>query len=304
MKSTKVITYSQFITQFRQNPHFSTKQSQTMPVYFQELIKLKDKSDVIIVEFGVAAGGSLFFYRQILGKKARIIGIDLNPKCKELEKHGFEIYIGDQSNSVFLANLFQQIGNEIDIVIDDGGHTNAQQIRTITAAIPNVKDEGSIIVDDIHCSYHHRWGNPSESSTINYLKKQIDEIQYRNPLLSRNNSISSFSQKVYGIRFYDALCVLEINSKLAKPGYMIESRGNSSSYSVDFRYHGSNFLEKLYVVAKIFENNAGWPGKLRVFINPIMTNKKLRLSTLRMIALFISVAEIFRNNLTREFFKR
>ncbi len=73
VKSTKVITYSQFITQFRQNPHFSTKQSQTMPVYFQELIKLKDKSDVTIVEFGVAAGGFLFFYRQILGKKRELL---------------------------------------------------------------------------------------------------------------------------------------------------------------------------------------------------------------------------------------
>ena len=42
--------------------------------------------------------GSAFF-----GKKARIIGIDLDPSAKELEKFGFEIFIGDQSSNKILG---------------------------------------------------------------------------------------------------------------------------------------------------------------------------------------------------------
>ena len=38
---------------------------------------------------------------KFFGEKARIIGIDLNEKAKELEKYGFEIFIGDQSKPEF-----------------------------------------------------------------------------------------------------------------------------------------------------------------------------------------------------------
>ena len=35
-------------------------------------------------------------WRDYFGKDARIIGIDLNPEAKKWEKHGFEIFIGNQ----------------------------------------------------------------------------------------------------------------------------------------------------------------------------------------------------------------
>ena len=38
---------------------------------------------------------------KVFGNKAKIIGIELNPDAKILEKHGFEIYIGDQANPSF-----------------------------------------------------------------------------------------------------------------------------------------------------------------------------------------------------------
>ena len=40
-------------------------------------------------------------WRNYFGKKARIIGVELNPKAKELEKKGFKIFIGDQSDPNF-----------------------------------------------------------------------------------------------------------------------------------------------------------------------------------------------------------
>ena len=35
-------------------------------------------------------------WRNFFGKKAKIIGIDLNPESKRFEKYGFKIFIGDQ----------------------------------------------------------------------------------------------------------------------------------------------------------------------------------------------------------------
>ena len=143
------------------------------------------KPELTVLEFGVAGGGSLHFYRTVFGKNARIIGVDLNPKCLEMQDHGFEIFIGDQSDPKFLTILFQKIGN-VDIIIEDGGHTNFQQISTIEHGIRYLNDGGVMLIDDMHCSYHPRWGNPSKWSTINYLKGQITNINYRSKLLNQN----------------------------------------------------------------------------------------------------------------------
>ena len=73
----------------------------TRKFYLNMLIK-----KIIVVEIGVLSGGSLLMWKKFFGEKARIIGIDLNEKAKELEKYGFEIFIGDQSKPEFLENFF------------------------------------------------------------------------------------------------------------------------------------------------------------------------------------------------------
>ena len=40
---------------------------------------------------GILGGGSLFMWRDFLGKKAKVIGIEMNPNSKILEKSGFKI---------------------------------------------------------------------------------------------------------------------------------------------------------------------------------------------------------------------
>ena len=39
-------------------------------------------------------GGSLLMWKKFFGDNARIIGVDLYPETKKLEKQGFEIFIG------------------------------------------------------------------------------------------------------------------------------------------------------------------------------------------------------------------
>jgi cephalosporin hydroxylase len=60
---------------------------------------------VTIVEFGVYHGGSLQMWKHYFGRRARIIGIDINPECKKLEEKQVEIYIGDQEDRTFLREL-------------------------------------------------------------------------------------------------------------------------------------------------------------------------------------------------------
>ena len=76
-------------------------------------------------------------WRDYLGENARIIGIDLNPEAKIFEKEGFEIFIGDQQSPKFWDYFFHEVG-KIDILLDDGGHTNEQQIMTTEKCLENI----------------------------------------------------------------------------------------------------------------------------------------------------------------------
>ena len=84
-------------------------------------------------------------WREFFGKDARIIGVDNNPNAKKLEEHGFEIHIGDQGSSDFWQRVFKSVGS-IDVLIDDGGHTNEQQIVTVSSSLEHINPGGKIIV--------------------------------------------------------------------------------------------------------------------------------------------------------------
>ena len=143
------------------------RQSLKCDTYFQVYEEMFNKyvgKKITFVEVGVLQGGSLFMWREYFGKDSRIIGIDLHPNAKELEKHGFEIYIGSQSDKNFWRNFYTKVG-KIDILLDDGGHVNDQQIVTLSESVNNINDDGIIMTEDVHTSYIKKFGNPSNLLT-------------------------------------------------------------------------------------------------------------------------------------------
>ena len=141
--------------------------------------------ELVLLEIGVSHGGSLQMWRKYFGKEARIIGVELNPEAKKFEKDGFEIFIGNQSDENFWKDFFEEVG-EVDIILDDGGHTNFQQIVTCSSCIPFIKDDGIMVVEDVFHSYGISYGakgffNPSKYSFINFCKKIVDDINFRFP---------------------------------------------------------------------------------------------------------------------------
>ena len=178
---------------------------------YQDLLSGYVGKKITFVEVGVLHGGSLFMWREYFGDQARIIGVDLNPNAKQLEKHGFEIFIGSQSSNVFYENFYSKIG-KVDILIDDGGHDNDQQIITLNKTIPNIKDGGILLVEDTHASYLKKHGNPSKYSFINYSKHLIDVI---NSIFPGTNikTKNKFKNKIYSIAFYESVVALKIDEE-------------------------------------------------------------------------------------------
>jgi len=143
------------------------------PIYEHHIARFKDKAPTL-VEIGVAGGGSLHIWRKYFGPKARIIGVDINPKCKNLEQDGFEIIIGDQSDPTFLKELAEKIAGA-DIIIDDGGHTGNQTIQTFEHLYPKLAYEGVYITEDAQTSIWPRYNDRIDGMTFMDLAKSVAE---------------------------------------------------------------------------------------------------------------------------------
>ena len=83
------------------------------PVYEKWFSPYRGK-DIVFVEVGVQNGGSAQMWKNYFGKDAKIIGIDINPKCKELEEEGISIEIGSQSDEKFWAAFKEKYQNRIN----------------------------------------------------------------------------------------------------------------------------------------------------------------------------------------------
>jgi len=146
---------------FRTAPKYSIKWNNYFEIYENIFKKFVNKK-ITFVEIGIGDGGSLFMWKNFFGKKARIIGIELNPEAKKLEKFGFEIFIGNQSDPLFWRQFYNKVG-KIDILLDDGGHKNIQQITSFMESYKFINPNGLIAIEDTHTSYMKKKGfnNPS-----------------------------------------------------------------------------------------------------------------------------------------------
>lgn len=219
---------------FKASPKYSIKWSNYFDIYenlFQKFLKKK----ITIVEVGTGDGGSLFMWKNFFGKYAKIIGIELNPKAKNLEKKGFKIFNGDQANPDFWKNFYKKIG-KIDILIDDGGHTNLQQITTLVESINFIKPGGMIIIEDTHTSFMRDKGfkNPSKFSLINFTTLLIENIHRRNPMLKKE--INFFSRKIQSIEYYDSIVVINISKNKLTKSKNLENNVKLRNLFDDFRY--------------------------------------------------------------------
>jgi len=210
---------------FYESENRSIKWKKYFPVYENLFNSYKNKN-ITFVEIGILDGGSLEIWKKYFGKNSRIIGIDNNPICKKFENKNFEVFIGSQSDPNFWKNFYQKVGN-VDIVLDDGGHTNDQQIVSFVESIKNINDGGLFVVEDIHTSYQKHYGNPYKYSFINLSKKIIDDVNFNFPDMPKFKC--SFNKFIYSIQFFESIVSFSINRKLCNENYQIENEGYKSN---------------------------------------------------------------------------
>ena len=235
-------TNKDLLSLFYESEYYSLKYKNYFPIYEKLFSKYRGKK-ITFVEVGVLSGGSLFMWRNYFGKDARIIGVELNPEAKRFEKYGFEIHIGNQSDENFWKDFFEKVG-DVDIILDDGGHTNFQQIVTACSCIPFIKDNGIMVVEDVFHSYGVSYGasgfyNPSKYSFINFCKKTVDDVNYRFP---ENKKFKfSLNKNVFSVEFFEAIVAFNINKELSKiKNEVLYSKGKNIEAKDYAHVHNAN----------------------------------------------------------------
>lgn len=164
---------------------------------------------VTILEFGVFHGGSLQMWKNYFGDQAQIIGVDINPICKQFEEDQISIEIGDQEDRNFLKQIAEKHG-PFDIVIDDGGHQMNQQINTFEEIYPHVQEHGIFLVEDMLTSYRPTFnaGYKKPNTFIEYSKNFIDSLHAwhsHEPQFQPD----ALTTSAFGLHYYDSVLVIE-----------------------------------------------------------------------------------------------
>lgn len=212
---------------YKRSPYRSTKHSTYFPVYDTLFAKYQDR-DIVFVEVGVLEGGSLFMWRDFFGPSARIIGIDFNPNAKKWEKDGFEIFIGSQSSPEFWEDFFNGVGN-VDVLLDDGGHSYIQQIVTTEMALDRINDGGMLVVEDTHTSYMPGHGDKN-MSFINYCKTWIDRINSRWGRFSPEQK----DKRVWSLEIFESFAAFKVDRAHSTEKSVPTENGGARDFAEDY----------------------------------------------------------------------
>lgn len=209
--------------------HSSDKWSSYFDVYENHLKSFKGK-DITLVEVGVQKGGSLDMWSTYFGPNSKIIGIDVDPECAKLvyDKKNINVIIGNQEDPSFWDEFLKN-KIDIDVFIDDGGHTMTQQIVTFEKIFPQLKLGGIYICEDTHTSYWSGMGGGlnAKTSFLEYAKDFVDVLHYdwkTETTTNLEHKKKLVSDGLSGLYFYDSVVIFEKFGKRPMNRIIVEGK--------------------------------------------------------------------------------
>lgn len=192
-----------------------TKWTHYFPVYEKHFGPLREKP-IKILEIGILNGGSLQMWRKYFHPDSTIVGIDINPSCKQHEENGVHVRIGDQSDPEFLQQLIDEFG-EFDLVIDDGSHHVDHVNKTFQFLYPKISIDGMYFIEDTHAAYWpdtHGGGLDVPESIINVSKNLIDKLNAEHT--KGQVEVDAFTKTTQSITFYDSIIIFQKSPTIEK----------------------------------------------------------------------------------------
>lgn len=184
------------------------------PIYERHFARFRNQS-ITFLEIGCGQGGSLQMWKRYFGPFAQIVGIDIEPKCKEFEEDQIAIRIGNQNDAGFIGSVIEEFGSP-DIVLDDGSHNMSDILASFNFIYPKLHRNAIYCVEDLHTAYWEEYGGGlnREGSFIEVCKTLIDQLHADH--MRGAIKPGQFSKETLSMHFYDSVVVFEKGRHLAK----------------------------------------------------------------------------------------
>lgn len=129
--------------------------------------------------------GSLRGWREYFSN-SNIFGADVDDKIL-IQEERIKTFYCDQTNSSCISNMWNTIGKEFDIIIEDGLHTFEANKTFFENSIAFLKPGGFFIVEDIDYRYHSHFSKFIEENHRNFNYMEL--IKIPNPKNMSDNNI-------------------------------------------------------------------------------------------------------------------
>jgi hypothetical protein len=162
-------------------------------------------------------------WKRYLEPPATIVGIDVNPECKQFEEDQIHVRIGSQSDLGFLQAILDEF-DVPDIVLDNGSHQMSDVVESFRFLYPRTSPSGVYLVEDLHTAYWDEYGGgvKREGTFIELCKSLIDEL---NADWSRDvPPPTEFTRSTLSMHFYDSIAVFERGRRLPHSNLRISGR--------------------------------------------------------------------------------
>ncbi len=144
-------------------------------VIYEMLFSPLRRRDIRLLEIGVLDGDSMRLWEAYF-PSAQIFGLDIASKTQH-DSRRVKTLVADQGKREDLTKAIAATGGNFDVVLDDGGHTMAQQQISFGTLFPAIKSGALYIIEDIHSSFPHLWpGFGVERDGANSTYTMIDRF--------------------------------------------------------------------------------------------------------------------------------
>lgn len=160
-----------------------------------------------VVEIGVQQPVSMLMWESYF-PNATIFGIDIDPACKAFEDGRKRVFIGDQKDAGFLREVLTEVGGAIDIVIDDGEHSEPAILKTFPILFPALADHGIYAIEDIQNLPRVSRFLRQLEGCVNYWPEDYPESDWPR-LAAFDDRATWLDRNIVGLHFYRYLCLIE-----------------------------------------------------------------------------------------------
>jgi hypothetical protein len=115
--------------------------------FYEALFNHMRHDEFNFIEIGVFNGASVRMWEKYFSR-ARIIGVDIDPRCRGYATDRVQIEIGSQNDPEFLHRLSSAWPPRV--IIDDGSHQSYDVIFTFEKLFPALQPGGIYIIEDLH----------------------------------------------------------------------------------------------------------------------------------------------------------